>query len=176
MEVGYGLEPVLTDLEAAAIAEAQAVPRFKSGDYDGGVLAAASALCAKLGGDAAPAAPYGAATEPRGLPAALWLVWLLPAALFPLFWLSFETGHEWQMGPINLSGRGEAQGMRYPLRFLFIVWQFIVFLFSLTLEIQSLLARTSVGGGGWSGGSGGGGGGFSGGGGSSGGGGASGSW
>jgi uncharacterized protein len=52
VEVGYGLEPVVTDLEAAEIVRDSAVPLFKTGDYDAGVLAAVVALSAKAGGPA----------------------------------------------------------------------------------------------------------------------------
>ena len=50
VEVGYGLEGVLTDLQAGEIARDQGVPYFKSGDFDAGVQAVAQALAAKLEG------------------------------------------------------------------------------------------------------------------------------
>src|SRR3954468_23348612 len=37
VEIGYGMEGTITDLEAAEIAREFAVPKFKAGDYDGGV-------------------------------------------------------------------------------------------------------------------------------------------
>jgi uncharacterized protein len=48
VEVGYGLESTVTDLEASDIVTSRAVPRFKSGDYDAGILEAASALSEKI--------------------------------------------------------------------------------------------------------------------------------
>jgi len=39
IEVGYGLEGRLTDLLAGRIIDYDIIPRFKSGDYDGGVTA-----------------------------------------------------------------------------------------------------------------------------------------
>ncbi len=55
VEVGYGLEGIITDLQAGVIARDQGVPHFQSGDFDGGVLAICSALIAKLQGqDVAP--------------------------------------------------------------------------------------------------------------------------
>ena len=50
VEVGYGLEGVITDLRAGEIARDQGVPHFKDGDFDGGVLAVVNALAAKLQG------------------------------------------------------------------------------------------------------------------------------
>lgn len=37
IEVGYGLEPVLTDLQAGRIIRNVMTPRFKAGDYNGGI-------------------------------------------------------------------------------------------------------------------------------------------
>lgn len=54
VETGFGLEGVLTDLEAAALVEEHAVPHLKSGRVDQGVSAAVSAFAAKLGSGGAP--------------------------------------------------------------------------------------------------------------------------
>lgn len=50
VEVGYGLESVITDLEAAEIARGQGVPYFKSGDFENGVSAVVEGLADKLAG------------------------------------------------------------------------------------------------------------------------------
>ncbi len=55
VEVGYGLEGTLTDLQAGAIAREQAVPYFKNGDFDGGVQAVVEGLSARLQGQPLPA-------------------------------------------------------------------------------------------------------------------------
>ncbi|MBA3677538.1 MAG: TPM domain-containing protein [Sphingosinicella sp.] len=39
IEVGTGLEPVLTNSFAASVIEGDMIPKFKEGDYDGGVRA-----------------------------------------------------------------------------------------------------------------------------------------
>jgi uncharacterized membrane protein YgcG len=49
VEVGYGLEPVLPDALAFELMDAYAVPFFKVGDFDQGVLTAAAALAEKIG-------------------------------------------------------------------------------------------------------------------------------
>jgi uncharacterized protein len=49
IEVGYGLEPVLTDGLSSLIINQQIVPRFKAGDMPGGIEAGADAIIAQLG-------------------------------------------------------------------------------------------------------------------------------
>jgi len=52
IEVGYGLEGRLTDLEAGRIIRNVMTPRFKAGDFDGGVEQGVTAIVAQLqGGD-----------------------------------------------------------------------------------------------------------------------------
>ena len=48
IEVGYGLESVLTDALSNAILQARVLPKFRSGDQAGGVLAGADALIEQL--------------------------------------------------------------------------------------------------------------------------------
>ena len=48
IEVGYGLEGVLTDLTAKLIIANAATPRFKKGDYDGGVSRAVEDIVTAL--------------------------------------------------------------------------------------------------------------------------------
>jgi uncharacterized protein len=48
VEVGYGLEPVLTDSLSSVIIQTQIVPAFRRGDMEGGVLAGAAALADQL--------------------------------------------------------------------------------------------------------------------------------
>jgi len=59
IEVGYGLEGALTDGKAGEIIRAALTPRFKQGDYDGGIEAGIAAIIGALGKGAAssPAAP-----------------------------------------------------------------------------------------------------------------------
>jgi len=51
IEVGYGLEGVLTDARSAEIIRNILAPRFRSGDYDGGITEAVSAMEAVIGGE-----------------------------------------------------------------------------------------------------------------------------
>jgi len=51
IEVGYGLEPVLTDAISKLIIEGSIIPRFKAGDMPGGIKRGAEDIVAVLGGD-----------------------------------------------------------------------------------------------------------------------------
>lgn len=48
IEVGYGLEPVLTDAYSSLIINRAILPRFKAGDFPGGINAGADALIEQL--------------------------------------------------------------------------------------------------------------------------------
>ncbi len=49
IEVGYGLEPVLTDALTEVIIQEKILPAFKAGDLPGGITAGTDALIAQLG-------------------------------------------------------------------------------------------------------------------------------
>lgn len=181
IEVGYGLEPVLTDLRSRRIISEIMVPRFRDGDFAGGITAGADAVASVIRGQELPAAP--APDEPDTLREVLlgvlfmllWVTlaggivgWLVTAALTPVvYWLVESTvgGYGW-WGVLGwwaavfvlrrLFGGPLARGRRMRSG-----W-------------PDAFGRGGFGG--FSGGSGGGSGGFSGGGGSFGGGGASGRW
>jgi uncharacterized protein len=53
IEVGYGLEPVLTDALSSVILQTQVLPKFRAGDMEGGVVAGADAIVTQLGLDPA---------------------------------------------------------------------------------------------------------------------------
>jgi uncharacterized protein len=147
IEVGYGLEPVLTDAMSTLILQEQVLPRFRTGDVEGGVVAGTNAIIQQLSLDPASATANAQkatqATRPHGVPFGaifgLIVLFIVFSSLFRRHWGGGGMG--WWLPMMVLSSGSRGGG-----------W----------------------GGGGWSGG--GGGGGFSGGGGSFGGGGASGSW
>lgn len=62
IEVGYGLEPTITDAFSSRVIRESIAPRFRQGDYAGGLNAAADALIAKIEQKEAPVPPAG----PRG--------------------------------------------------------------------------------------------------------------
>ena len=49
IEVGYGLEPVLTDALSSVIIQSAILPKFRDGDLSGGVVAGADAMIEQLG-------------------------------------------------------------------------------------------------------------------------------
>jgi uncharacterized protein len=51
IEVGYGLEGTLTDLEAGRIIRNIMAPRFRAGDFNGGIEQGVNAVLAQLSGD-----------------------------------------------------------------------------------------------------------------------------
>jgi uncharacterized protein len=60
IEVGYGLEGVVTDAIASQIIRDEIVPRMRAGDADGAVTAGVNALLATIGGEqGASPKPYG---------------------------------------------------------------------------------------------------------------------
>jgi len=149
IEIGYGLEPVLTDALTSLILQRQVLPQFRQGHMEQGVVAGAEALIAQLAlpEDQAKANVAQAAEQPRERPQQFSPRIHLPVLLilFIIFFIFTRA----------LRGRGGG-------------WWWLPFLF--------MGGGRGGGGGGWGGGGGGGGGGFSGGGGSFGGGGSSGSW
>lgn len=154
IEVGYGLEPVLTDGLSFLIINRQIVPRFKAGDMPGGIEAGTDAIIQQLTlpADQAQQIAAEANTKPtaEGVPFGV-VIWLI------IFFLFFVLPLMRRLGGGRRYRRDSGIGS-------VIVW-----------EVLSAAAR-SAGSGGGGGGWGGGGGGWSGGGGSGGGGGASGSW
>lgn len=57
IEVGYGLEGVLTDLGSRRIIDQTLLPRLRQQDYAGGITAAVGQILAVIDGEALPAAP-----------------------------------------------------------------------------------------------------------------------
>lgn len=164
IEVGYGLEPYLTDAFSSVIINSTIVPRFKAGDYAGGIDAGVDAIAeqVKLPPEQAAARAQQVGVTANGSKGsggwsggALLAIILFFFVILPLL-RGARGGRRYRRG----SGLGEV-----------ILWS----------AINAAVNSRGSDGGGWGGGSGsgggfGGGGGFSGGGGSGGGGGASGGW
>jgi uncharacterized protein len=64
IEVGRGLEGALTDTVASRIIDEEITPRFRQGDYDGGVNAGITRIVAVINGEPLPP-PQPARTAPR---------------------------------------------------------------------------------------------------------------
>lgn len=151
IEVGYGLEPILTDAFSALVIHNQILPAFREGDYETGIVRGVDALLAQLSLDPAEAQARAAAAESEkpGVPMA-------PIVIIGLVFLFMFVG---AIGSVAGGRRHRSSGVA-PI----LIW-------------AASEALRNSGRGGWGGGGGGfGGGGFGGGGGSFGGGGASGGW
>jgi uncharacterized protein len=152
IEVGYGLEPIITDAFSSVVIQTQVLPRFRQGDFNGGIQAGVDALIQQLSLDPSEAEKRAAAAaqqlKSRGNDGGGGLAALV-IILFIFIGLSRIFG--WGLLPLLFMGGGPRDGRG---------------------------GGYGGYGGGWSGGGGGwsGGGGFGGGGGSFGGGGSSGSW
>ena len=81
IEVGYGLEPVITDAVAASIIRDVIAPRFREERYAAGLDAAVDAVFARIGGGAAPPPPRRLAPWSAADPATV----LLFALFFGVF-------------------------------------------------------------------------------------------
>jgi len=193
LEVGYGLEPVLSDVLSRRILDQIVRPSFRAGDFDGGIERAVEAIDGLIRGTSTlppPSAGDSQADLPPRMFGVLWLLFLIPFILVvvgtnPFQWFLYlflipfvgvggVTAITPEAGPVLVV----AWLVAAP-----IVWSF--FGRRRKKQKRSRGRRRSGGSGGgwssggsWSSGGGGwsGGGGFSGGGGSSGGGGASSSW
>jgi len=178
-EIGYGLEGVLPDAAAKRIIEEDITPRFKQGDFYGGIRAGTDRIMRTIEGEPLP--PPRTAGQ-AGARAFQHLDWLIPAVLVLFVGggiLRALFGRFLGSGLVGVLGAG-ALWLVFGSILVSIIAGLFLFVTGL-FGSASLLSRGGWGGGGWSSGGGSwggssGGGGFSGGGGSSGGGGASGSW
>ena len=152
VEVGYGLEPILTDAFSSQVIRNDILPSFRDGDYQAGVIKGVDALISQLSLDPAEAQAraQAAATEQADTKGESVIPLAIIAGLFLFIFLIAMR-----------SGRGRRSNVSSVL-----LW-----------AASEALRNSDRGGGSWgSGGGGFGGGGFGGGGGSFGGGGASGGW
>jgi uncharacterized protein len=180
IEVGRGLEGALTDLVSNRIIEETITPRFREGDFAGGISAGVDRMIAVVDGEELPPPDAGWKKAPRDIgnlvPILFFVVIFVSGILRAIFGRAFGS----------LATGGVAGGVAWFLTQLLglsVGIGVVALVFSLFLGFGNggrWASRSGRGGwttGGWGGGSfGGGGGGFSGGGGSFGGGGASGRW
>ena len=86
IEVGYGLEPTLTDAISSVIIQGSILPRFRAGDFAGGVRRGAEDIAQVLSGDAQEIQERAAQRQPaaRGLSIEEMLIlafWLIVALI-----------------------------------------------------------------------------------------------
>ncbi len=183
IEVGYGLEGALNDVTAKRIIDEDITPKFKSGDFAGGISAGVDRMIRLIDGEQLPAPVRSDQQQGFG-----WLSDINPGfAVFAIFvvgaimraMLGRLIGAVATGGAVGLMAWLIAGSLAAS-----IIAAIIVFIVALVVDLTSPQGRSGRGswsggggsGGSWSGGSSSDSGGFSGGGGSFGGGGASGSW
>ncbi|MBK6741686.1 MAG: YgcG family protein [Hydrogenophilales bacterium] len=172
IEVGYGLEGAISDIQAKRIIEEEVVPRFRQGDFQGGIDMAVTRLIGLVNGEPLPEPEVVSSTSSLGfLDQYLPMVMLFAFVGGGLFRAIFG-----RLGGASVAGVVGFLGAWWLVGVLGMALVFALFVFLVTL-----LGGNGGGGGRGGGGTGGGGwrsggGGFSGGGGGFGGGGASGRW
>jgi uncharacterized protein len=172
IEVGYGLEGVIPDAVAWRVIDEMIVPRFRAGDFYGGLSAGVDTLAKLIQGEPLPAPP-AARVQARASGNALQGLFV---AAMVVIGISYLLG--------AMIGRAAAAGLA-GIVIALLAWAMLGALVGLIAGVVTFFIALpgrgsgfyTIGrGGGWSGGGGFGGGGWSGGGGGFGGGGASGSW
>lgn len=155
LEVGYGLEPILTDAFSSQVIQTVILPAFKRGDFQSGIVEGVDAVETQLRLDPAEAEARAAAIQPAeaDVPFAPALIVMLVLGFLVVTVIA----------SVGRRGRRRRGGVSPA-------WAWVA------ADVLTQIARSSGGGGFGSGGGGFSGGGFSGGGGSFGGGGASGGW
>lgn len=98
IEVGYGLEGVLTDALSSNIIHAVILPEFRKGQFEDGIVQGASAVIAALGGEYQPRETRGG--EREQVPVAALLSFLVFGGVFSL---------------LSLAGGGRRRGGMYPV-------------------------------------------------------------
>ena len=111
IEVGYGLEPILTDAFSSVIINTQITPKFKAGDINGGVEAGTDALIQQLSLDTSAAEKRAAAAEQQVQsddggrpPLSVIIIFLVIAFIF------FHFFGGWWILPLLFSGGGGGRG------------------------------------------------------------------
>jgi uncharacterized protein len=97
IEVGYGLEGALTDLRSNEIIDQVIRPRFRQGDFDGGVEQGVDAIVKVLHGQPLPAQPTApaAGAMPIGGRIIFALVFLVVVGVFSLVALATRGAQSW---------------------------------------------------------------------------------
>jgi uncharacterized protein len=106
IEVGYGLEGTLTDALSKIIIENAILPKFRSGDYAGGIKAGVSDIIKVLTGDAADVEDRAKARPDADEPTIDWLMvifWVLM-----LSWIAYSVYRNARYA--STTGRGRGSG------------------------------------------------------------------
>jgi uncharacterized protein len=111
IEVGYGLEGVMTDAIASQIIRNDIMPRMKAGDADGAVTAAVDSVLATIGGEhgAAPRPPAQSSSDLTGVWVAL-IIFLIFIFIVIRTIRRFGSSYTIGSGPFIFGGGGSSSG------------------------------------------------------------------
>jgi len=115
IEVGRGLEPILTDALSRVIIETSILPRFRSGDFAGGIMSGVGDITRVLTGDTAELERRSKARYDADAPAVDWLMvifWTLIILWF--IWATWQNSQPQARhrgrGPVFMPGPGMGGG------------------------------------------------------------------
>ncbi|MET0546291.1 MAG: TPM domain-containing protein [Caulobacterales bacterium] len=119
IEVGYGLEPILTDALSNVILQERVLPKFRNGDIEGGIVDGADAIATQLSLDPTEAeqkvqAAARSAEQPEAHAIPVWVIFLIVGWII----LSSRRGGGWRLARAlpwmifssNWGGRGGSNG------------------------------------------------------------------
>ena len=118
IEVGYGLEPILTDAFSSVVINTQMIPKFRDGDYPGGINAGVDALATQLQLPMEEAERRAQAMDAQqsdgdsGSAAMFW-VFIFFFFILPMIWPLFfgrKRGRRFGGGPVVIWGGGSDWG------------------------------------------------------------------
>ncbi len=102
IEVGYGLEPILTDALTKIIIENGILPRFRAGDFPGGIKDGVHDIGLALTGDAAELEQRARARHDADEPAIDWFTIIFWSII--ILWIAYNL--------YNSTGTGSSTGRR----------------------------------------------------------------
>jgi uncharacterized protein len=108
-EVGYGLEGALPDALAGRILQNEAIPRFRNGDWDGGIRAAVDAAIAATKGEYKGTGRAARNRRDEGAPIPLWVVLLVLFVVLPILRGGSRRKY-WYIGGGGFGGGGFGGG------------------------------------------------------------------
>jgi uncharacterized protein len=101
IEVGYGLESSLTDLQSNRIIRNEIAPRFRAGDYYGGINAGLTGIIQSVRGTYQGSPEEAGSRRSRSGSSPFGLIIML---LFPLLWILSKIGSRSGRGPRGFGG------------------------------------------------------------------------
>lgn len=111
IQPGYGLEGAIPDITANRIIQEYLAPRFREGDYAGGIAAATATLAGLIEGEALPAPVSGHAEGGNGAGGGGWIMALFIGLVVAMVRQAGSRGQTWQ----RLAGRvATVQDSHFP--------------------------------------------------------------